>query len=503
MRTARRENRLPVCPFLQPRLICTNARSIYLFLSSFFQFISCMIISETLSSPCTNIMGVYNYDSWTSLIISTLCTIIPAVLSVIVHLLRGPQQPLEPEGCKRLGIPKAKSNLSDEHKECYHQGSQKPQVNSSGKSSWSVKSILIYPVKSCRGVELDQSKVVRVGMQYDRNFALAQLKGTFPASADISGPEKSAYKWRFITQRERPQMARVRTEIWVPDPASTAYSSHHPNIQSEGVLVVKFPIEHGYWGWLSDIFVRWGGNPYEHTMQFPLNPTPDQIKSNGYTTEKMTIWKESPDSLLIERTSPESEQTNPTFKNLSRFLGVSNSLALFRASRNPNREVYRCAPRKSELGYQSQVAFQDAYPLHLINLSSVREVESRLPSNKLAKIKNKHLLTTIRFRPNIIITGPEPYAEDAWKVIALGGFKYHVSCRTARCTLPNIDPTSGVKDTKMQPYRTLEKYRAIDPGAGKLPCLGMQMVPKSEEGVVRVGDEVKVLESGEHFYLMQ
>ena len=462
-----------------------------------------MIILEPLTPSCINIMGAYNYDSWTSLVISTICTIIPAVLSVIVHLLRGPQQPLEPGGCKKLGISKMKSNLSDEHKDCYYQGSQKPQVNSSGKSSWNVKSILVYPVKSCRGVELDQSKIISVGMQYDRQFALAQLIGTFPASANMCGSEKSACKWRFITQRERPQMARVRTEIWIPDPASTTYSPHHPNIQSEGVLVVKFPIEHGYWGWLSGISMRWSGNPYEQIMQFPFNPTPDQIKSNGYTTEKMTIWKDSPDSLLIERTSPESEQKNPTFKNLSRFLGVSNSLALFRAPRNPNREVYRCAPRKSELGYQPQVAFQDAYPLHLINLSSVRDVESRLPSNKLAKINNKNLLTATRFRPNIIISGPEPYAEDAWKLITVGEFKYHVSCRTARCTLPNVDPMTGVKDTKMQPYRTLEKYRAIDPGAGKWPCLGMQLVPKSEEGVVRVGDEVKVLEFGEHFYLRQ
>lgn len=446
-------------------------------------------------------MGVYIYDSWTSLIISTLCTIVLAIVSVIAHL--GPQQPLEPEGCKRLGIPKAKSNLWDEHKECYSRGTQKPRVNSSGKSSWNVKSILIYPVKSCKGVELGQSKVISIGMQYDRQFALAQLIGTFPASTDMSGPEKSAYKWRFITQRERPQMARVRTELWVPDPASTTYSPDHPNVQSEGVLVVKIPIEHGYWGWLSDISVRWGGSPYEQAMQFPFNPTPDQIKSNRYTIEQMTIWKEAPDSLLIERTSPESEQRNPTFKNLSRFLGISNSLALFRSPRNPNREVFRCAPRKSVLGYQPQVAFQDAYPLHLINLSSVRDVESRLPFNKSAKTHNKHLLSTTRFRPNIIITGPEPYAEDAWKIITMGRFEYHVSCRTARCTLPNVDPMSGVKDTKMQPYRTLEKYRAIDLGAGKWPCLGMQMVPKSKEGVVRVGDEVKVLETGEHFYLMQ
>ena len=41
----------------------------------------------------------------------------------------------------------------------------------------------------------------------------------------------------------------------------------------------------------------------------------------------------------------------------------------------------------------------------------------------------------------------------------------------------------------------------MDEGAGKsMGCLGMQMVPLGGEGVVRVGDEVVVLEVGEHFY---
>lgn len=45
------------------------------------------------------------------------------------------------------------------------------------------------------------------------------------------------------------------------------------------------------------------------------------------------------------------------------------------------------------------------------------------------------------------------------------------------------------------------KYRVIDKGS-KSACLGMQVTPL-EKGEVVVGQEVKVLETGEHFFLKE
>jgi len=54
----------------------------------------------------------------------------------------------------------------------------------------------------------------------------------------------------------------------------------------------------------------------------------------------------------------------------------------------------------------------------------------------------------------------------------------------------------------MQPLKVLKTYRAIDEGAKGQPCLGMQMVPaREDETEIRVGDEIQVLESGEHRWL--
>lgn len=64
-------------------------------------------------------------------------------------LLAGMFRLLKPAG-KKLGI--EKSNLADEF-----------EYPANGDGDWKIKSLWIYPVKSCRGVELDQANVVPTG----------------------------------------------------------------------------------------------------------------------------------------------------------------------------------------------------------------------------------------------------------------------------------------------------------------------------------------------------
>lgn len=421
----------------------------------------------------------------------SILSFLPALFSAVRYFIQARKKRSEPVGCSKHGI-HTKSNLSDEHNKRYLEGSQQNR-DPTGADLWRVKSLWVYPIKSCRGVELEQGTIITTGMQYDRLFSFAQLLGKFPAASDSSDPGKSDYKWRFLTQRERPLLACVRTEIWLPDTSSPNYSRDHPNVQSEGVLVIKFPLVHGFWGWFSPIWVRLGGSEFQQLFQVPLNPTEEQIKGNGYTTDNMTIWKDNPESLIMASTGP--SENNPILKDLSRFLSISNSFALFRVPRTPIREIYRCAPRKEQLGYQTRIGFQDAYPLHIQNLASIRNVETRL-------LGGTPKLSALQFRSNIVVTGPEAYNEDNWKMIRIGDFKYHVCCRTARCIIPNTNQDTGVKH-KAEPFTTLRSFRAIDPGAGKSACLGMQMVPALQHGLVKIGDSIEVLETGEHYYVKQ
>lgn len=84
-----------------------------------------------------------------------------------------------------------------------------------------------------------------------------------------------------------------------------------------------------------------------------------------------------------------------TLAELRRFLEAKEEIALFRVAKKGIREVYRNAPRVEELGWQPVVGFADAYPLHLLNLASVRELNGRI-KDKIPE------LSVNRFRANII-----------------------------------------------------------------------------------------------------
>lgn len=415
---------------------------------------------------------------------------LPVLLWGLVKRLGLHSQQDQPEGCRKLGL-SGKSYLADEHDERY-KGAVAGQHN--GTATWRVKSLWIYPVKSCRGVELETGAVIGTGMEHDRQFSFAQLSSKFPVSANTPQEEKAKHVWKFITQRNLPPMATIKTEVWLPDPSSATYSETHPNVQSGGVLVIKFPhiqSEEGGMGKIKDLLKLLFGQP-EREARIPFNPTQEQISAKGYVVEDMEIWRDKPRSLVVAST----EKEDSWIQELRSYLGITNHLALFRVSKNDGpREVYRCAPRKEELGYQPTVGFQDAYPLHILNLASVRDVGSKLQ-------KGAPPLSARNFRPNIVITGGGAYDEDSWKRIKVGDYEYYVSCRTVRCLLPNVNPMTG-KRHGSEPNRTLKDFRCIDAGDPKNACLGMQMVPALEESQIEVGDEIKVLETGEHLYIKQ
>lgn len=150
----------------------------------------------------------------------------------------------------------------------------------------------------------------------------------------------------------------------------------------------------------------------------------------------------------------------------------------------------------------------------MINLASVRDVERQMPKNAGAP-----RLSAARFRANLIslfsiahlvihsnilvVTGPEAYLEESWRRIKIGFYEYDVSARCARCKMPNVDQVTGEKHAT-EPDNTMRSFRAVDEGTGpNIGCLGMQMVPLSKDSALRVGDEIIVLESGEHNYIKQ
>lgn len=134
---------------------------------------------------------------------------------------------------------------------------------------------------------------------------------------------------------------------------------------------------------------------------------------------------------------------------------------------------------------QTQVSFADGYPLLLINQTSVDQLNARL----------ENPVTPLHFRPNVLIKGDFPFVEDSWARIKIGEVEFEVSKPCSRCTFTNVDPKTGIPDLQ-DPLKTLAQFRYHE---GDID-FGQNLIPLNE-GIIRVGDELQVLESkGAPFY---
>jgi len=284
-----------------------------------------------------------------ALTVLVLCS--PFLFFLIVHEFEESRLRKEyPKGCRKLGM-NISSNLANEFDKNFLEG-RPPSTEETSAEWWRLKSMWIYPVKSCRGVELNKGTVTAYEMEYDRQFTFAQLKSPFLVSVNNFEKEKAAHEWSFVKQKEYPLLAQVRTEMWVPDHSSDTYAPEYDEVQSGGVIVLSFP--HRSPGW-SGLVARWRaailGRVPQKRFSIPFDPTPSQIENAGYTMEDVIIRKERVSALNVEV---------DILEELRFFLGMSNKLGLFRINGANAREVHRDAPTKEDIGYHSVTDVQDA-----------------------------------------------------------------------------------------------------------------------------------------------
>ncbi|KAL4927308.1 MOSC domain protein [Aspergillus undulatus] len=453
-----------------------------------------------------------------AVIINTILAITGAILITICFATR--KHTYKPTGCRPLGLSPRKSNLSDEYDANYSYGAPVTSTDEDGRPAWRVKALFTYPIKSCKGVELDVAEVVSTGFTFDRLFCFAEAELIY--SAVTQDGKAAATNWVARTLRNRGfnKLALVRPEIWVPDKSVDGYTPELEEVRSQGLMVVYYPRvgRNALHSALIQAAIYLGLLSRETYFTVPLqpsSPSSQNPKSESNTPfVPVKIWKDKPLAYDYGVYIP------PSFHRfVSPEKPSSKCLTLLRVSPTNTRQIYRNAPRKETLGFQPTTGFADAYPLHILSLSSVRDV------NAHCAVDIPHL-SIRRFRANVILQGPGKFEEDSWKVIRFSssspsspsaaetetgnwwnndeneneGLIVHTACRTIRCKLPNVDPDTGFRHPT-QPDRSLKAYRRIDQGDLTNACLGMQGVPAVREGRIRVGDRIEVLERGEHRYI--
>lgn len=154
---------------------------------------------------------------------------------------------------------------------------------------------------------------------------------------------------------------------------------------------------------------------------------------------------------------------------LAEFLGQACRLVYFdeRRERVVDQQYARPGDR---------TAFSDGFPLLLISQASLDDLNSRLAEP----------LPMSRFRPNLVVSGCEPFAEDGWRRLRIGDVELRVVKPCSRCIIPNIDPATA--DKGVEPARTLATFRK----RGNHVYFGQNVIADGE-GEIAVGMPVAIL----------
>lgn len=159
----------------------------------------------------------------------------------------------------------------------------------------------IYPVKSCRGIAVTQARLTETGFEHDREWLVITPEG------------------RFLTQRERPQLAQIETAL------------------SDGQLVLRRP------------------NGAE--LSLPLNLTGTELE--------VTIWRDKVAAF---------DAGDAAAAWLTEHLGKPARLVRFDKRRK------RLSNMQWTGGVEAPTQFADGYPWLLISQGSLEELNGRLPT---------------------------------------------------------------------------------------------------------------------------
>ncbi|HLF73339.1 MAG TPA: MOSC domain-containing protein [Anaerolineales bacterium] len=258
-------------------------------------------------------------------------------------------------------------------------------------------SLIYFPIKACRGCEVDSAQVDRMGLQHDRRMMVVTCEG------------------KFLTQREYPRLALVTPEL------------------SDGRL----------------------------RLSAPGHDSIQLVTNTSGTPWPVDIWK-SKGVHAIDQGEEAAEWFSDWLDAPVRLVHIAEG-------------YMRRINEKYALSPDDHTGFADGYPILLASEESLKDLNSRLEAP----------VPMDRFRPNIVVRGAEPFAEDCWKRIRIGQVELAVVKPCARCVVTTID-----KETLEQghePLRTLGKYRKHELGA----IFGQNVIPLNE-GRIRLGMSVEV-----------
>ena len=261
-----------------------------------------------------------------------------------------------------------------------------------------LSALIYYPIKACRGFEVESAQVERMGLEHDRRMMVVTPEG------------------RFLTQREHHKLALVTPTL------------------NDGIVTLSAP---GF-----------------DSLQVA-------VRTNG-VSQPVDIWHSKGVDAI--------DQGEDAAAWFSDWLGASARLVHIADG------FKRKVDPEYAISEDDHTGFADGYPILIASEESLADLNARLDTP----------VPMNRFRPNIVVKGCEPFAEDTWNRISIGDVKLAIVKLCARCVVTTIDKET--LETGKEPLRTLATFRKQARGV----IFGQNVIPM-DSGRLRLGMTVKVL----------
>jgi len=268
-----------------------------------------------------------------------------------------------------------------------------------------ISELNFYPLKSGRGIALNEAEIGPEGVLGDRRMMLADPTG------------------QFVNQRDLQALAQLQV---YPQGGAVRFV-----MDGKGEMTVPQP------------------PPYRRT--------------------DVVVWKSIVSAAVAEK------ETNA---RLSEWLGREVQLVFFddRAKRTASDDW---------AGPDTPVTFADGYQVLVTTTGSLAALNAEM---------EKHGEGTVgmeRFRANIVIDHDEPFADDGWEAIEIGGIRFDLVKPCARCIMITQDQTTGSRDVA-NPMTAMGRLRMSADRRVPGPLFGWNAVPRGT-GHIKVGDIATVV----------
>jgi len=269
-----------------------------------------------------------------------------------------------------------------------------------------VSQLNVFPVKSCRGIELKTAEIVVRGIKHDRRWMIVDGKG------------------KFITLREQAGLTLIQPSFEFSQSPNDLDNLVLTSVDKSILIKIAMPPD----------------NPINAALYMEnVNK-----RINAGKRRKIEFW-----GFPLEAVDEGDECA--TF--LQKCLNIECRLV-----RIPEDFVRPLDPSWSPPtlvttnGKPAQTGFADNYPFLVVSEASLTELAKHVP----ATTPN---FVMARFRPNIVISGCSPFEEDTWKKVKIGELIFENIKPCSRCRVTTVDPVTGIYDSKSEPLNTILKIR--------------------------------------------